>query len=458
MAGGSLLASCAGASAPLPTVKPAHTASPTPVATPTPGPLPWPEANRILSDTSLPAIPARIFTFDHASYGAVPDGITDNTAALKNAIADCNAHGGGHVVVPAGLYSTGAIHLLSNVDLHLEGGAVLLFNGNVNDYPLVLTRYAGMECINYSPMIYAYGQTNISLTGPGVLDASNTRPWNVGADFEGILEPLVAAGIPPAQRIVPRHGRLRSAFVEPYACTNVLIQGVTLRQSQFWQLHPTLCRNLTIDSVSTGDTTSLNSDGCDPESCDHVVIQDCHFVAGDDCIAIKSGRDSDGRRVNAPCENVVITRCTLDGPVGGIAFGSEMTGGIRNVYVYDVEGVGRNLQYMFYVKSNTRRGGYAVDIYFDSVRADHMRQAWIFAQMDYNGQTGPYLPMFGGWHLGHLEGDDDAYVLHVSGRSDSTINGVGISDSTFTNVHHANFVDNAAGVQFENVTINGVPA
>src|SRR5439155_8240290 len=146
---------------------------------------------------------------------------------------------------------TGAIHLLSNVDLHLEDGAVLRFSGNVTDFPLVFTRYAGIECINHSPLVYAYRQTNIAITGSGVLDASGTAPWNVGYDFTGILEPLVAAGLPPEKRIVTDHGRLRSAFVEPYLCTNVLIQGITLRHALFWQLHPTLCSNVTIDGVTT---------------------------------------------------------------------------------------------------------------------------------------------------------------------------------------------------------------
>jgi hypothetical protein len=149
-----------------------------------------------------------------SQFGAVADGSTDNTAAFRGAIEACSAAGGGHMVVPAGVYSTGAIHLLSNVDLHLEVGAVLRFNGNVRNYPLVLTRVAGIECMNYSPMIYAYEQTNIALTGAGVLDASRTRSWNVGTDFTGILEPLVAAGVPPEKRIVPGRGQAQ-VFIRP---------------------------------------------------------------------------------------------------------------------------------------------------------------------------------------------------------------------------------------------------
>lgn len=396
------------------------------------------------------------FSVTDPRYGGVAGGGTDNTASFEAAIKDCSARGGGHVVVPAGVYSTGAIHLLDNVDLHLAAGAVLRFNGNAAGYPLVLTRHAGIECMNYSPMVYAYGQSNIALTGPGILDAQLTSAWNVGSDYTRLLEPLADQGVPPAQRIVPIRGRLRTAFVQPYLCHNVLIQGVTLKQAQFWQLNPTLCHNVTIDGVTTGETTNLNTDGCNPESCDHVVIKNSTFDSADDCIAIKSGRDADGRRVNTPCKNVVITGCRLHGPVGGIALGSEMTGGIRNVYVHDVRVYGTGLRYMLYVKSNTKRGGYAENINLDSVGADHLSGAWAFAQMDYNAQTGTYPPVFANWHLSHVSGDFDEQVLSLSGLAGSPISGIDVRDSAFTNISAAeDSYSNVVGVTLDNVTING---
>jgi polygalacturonase len=440
-------------------LQPSARSSPPPSATPPRRQvLPWPEADDIVSATALPTFPDVIFTVTDSLYGAIADGTTDNTASFKAAIKDCSSRGGGHVVVPAGVYATGAIHLLDNVDLHLAAGAVLRFNGNAAGYPLVLTRHAGIECMNYSPMVYAYGQSNIALTGQGVLDAEGTRAWNVGSDYTRLLEPLADQGVAPEQRIVPDRGRLRTAFVQPYHCTNVLIQGVTLRQAQFWQLNPTLCRNVTIDGVTTGETANLNTDGCNPECCDHVVIKNCTFDSADDCIAIKSGRDADGRRVNTPCQNIVIVSCTLSGPVGGIALGSEMTGGIRNVFVHDVQSYGTRMRYMLYVKSNTKRGGYAQNINFDSVRADHMSVAWAFAQMDYNAQTGSYPPVFGGWHLSRVSGDSDAQVLSLSGLSGNPISGVDVRDSTFTNVSAVDDYSNVVGITFDNVTINGARA
>src|SRR5215472_7889202 len=411
---------------------------------------PWPEAQSIVAETVIPEFPHSIFVVTDARYGAVGDGTADNTTAFARAVEDCSSSGGGHVVVPAGIYSTGAVRLRSNVDLHLEMGAVLRFNGDADRYPLVLTRYEGIECVNHSPMVYAFGETNVGLTGSGVLDASATRTWNTGSDRDAILEPMVAEGLRPEQRIVPRRGPLRSAFVEPYDCTNVLIQGVTLRGSQFWQLHPTLCRNVTVDSVRTAGTTKPNTDGCNPESCDHVVIQACSFTANDDCIAIKSGRDADGRRVDAPCENVVITGCAVQGPAGGIAFGSEMTGGIRNVYVHNVTTFGRSVQHLFYAKSNTRRGGCAVGLHLDGVTADHTRGAWAFAQMDYDGQHGDFRPAFRDWTISNSTGDLVPLVFQLSGRGDDPIRGLHVSDCNFAHVLlPLNVYDHVEDVAFE---------
>ncbi|MBV9712440.1 MAG: glycoside hydrolase family 28 protein, partial [Ktedonobacteraceae bacterium] len=346
-----------------------HTAAPT-----TTGPLPWPEANAIVSQTTVPTFPNNMFLL--TNYGGVGNGSTDNTAAFQKAIAACNAAGGGHVVVPAGRYVTGAIHLLSNVDLHLAAGSTILFSGDASKYPPVLTRYEGIECINHSPLIYAYGQTNIALTGSGTLDAAGTAPWNKGSNRAGLLDPLVAAGVPPQQRNVV--GKLRVTYIEPYNCSNVLIQGITMSHARFWQLHPTLCTNVTIDSVTQVSPSMGNSDGCDPESCDHVVITNCTFNALDDTIAIKSGRDADGRRLHTPSQNIVIAHCKFASNDGMITCGSELSGGIQNVYAYDLTTFGKSVKYVLYVKSNSRRGGFAKNINIDTVHGSGVFGPIIF--------------------------------------------------------------------------------
>src|SRR5204863_2908185 len=204
--------------------------------------------------------------------------------AFKNAISAANTAGGGHVIVPSGTYKTGAVYIKSNVDLHLNSGATLKFSSDASKFPTVLTRYEGIECMNRSPMIYAFGEHNIALTGAGTLDAAGTSSWNKGSD-RAFLESLIAKGVTdPHKRVVPGSGHtMRSTFVEPYNCDTVLIQGVTLKNSMFWQLHPTLCRNVTVADVSTDPSTAhSNTDGCDPESSDHVVIRDCNLGAHDD--------------------------------------------------------------------------------------------------------------------------------------------------------------------------------
>jgi hypothetical protein len=413
--------------------------------------LPWPAANAIVAATKLPAFPSA--TFPVTSYGAVGNGSTDNTAAFAKAIAACNAAGGGHVTVPAGTYVTGAIRLLSNVDLNLASGATLKFSGDASKFPLVLTRYEGIECMNHSPMIYAHGASNIALTGSGTLDASGTSSWNVGSD-RAYLETLVAKGTPPDKRIVPGSGHtMRSTFVEPYACDTVLIQGVTLHNSRFWQLHPTLSTNVTVDSVTTSATNS-NTDGCDPECCDHVVIQNCTLGAGDDNIAIKSGRDVDGRRINTPSQNIVIVGCHMSGPWGAITCGSELTGGIRNVYAYKI--TANPTRYALFVKSNTQRGGFATNINLDSITASNQKGAFAFVTMAYNGQHGSFPPDFGGFSITNSTGHTAPYAFDVTGLSSDSVHGITASNCTFTNMSHGTDVmSNVTGISFKNVTING---
>ena len=420
------------------------------------GPLPWPDANTILATTLLPRFPNTNFVVTDAAYGAIGNGRTDNTTAFQKAIAACNAAGGGHVVVPAGTYVTGAIYLKSNVDLHLNTGATLMFSGDASKYPLVLTRYEGLECMNHSPMIYAYGESNIALTGSGILDASGTATWNKGSNRAGILEPLVASGVPPQQRNVA--GKLRSTFVEPYSCTRVLIHGVTLRHSQFWQIHPTLCTHVTVDAVTTSISIA-NTDGCDPESCDHVVIKNSTLKAGDDNIAIKSGRDGDGRRINVPTQNVVIWNNTFEGTWGAITLGSELTGGIQNIYAYSNRVVGTGTSYALFVKSNTKRGGYVRNINVDTFHGVNFQRGVFFFTMTYFNQTGNFPPDFSGpFNLSNYIADTAPIVLDVHGLSNDKIGPFNLSNSTFTHIANpVNSISDVTAVNFTNVTINGKP-
>jgi polygalacturonase len=352
-------------------------------------------ADRIAASVRQPRFPNRVFPV--TSYGAVGDGVTKNTAAFAAAISACSRSGGGHVVVPPGQFLTGAVHLLSNVDLHVEAGATILFSQDPADYlPIVFTRWQGIELMNYSPPVYAYGQHNIAVTGSGTLngqaDANHWWNWKSleTADFD-TLETMADDGVPVSQRVFGPGHFLPPQMIQPFLCDTVLLSGVTVINSPFWHLNPNLCRNVTVDGL-TVNSSGPNTDGCDPESCERVVIRNVTFDTGDDCIAIKSGRDSDGRRVNVPCRNVVIEQCDFANGHGGITIGSEMTGGVANVYARDLTMNSANLQAGHRIKTNTLRGGYVLNTNVYRVTAGTVGGPLLLIQGNYNAQTGNFPP------------------------------------------------------------------
>ena len=303
------------------------------------------QADAIVARVQPPKFQNRDFEITH--YGAKAG--ADATQAIRKAIDACATAGGGRVVVPGGVFPTGPIHLKSNVNLHVTEGATLRFSRDPKDYPLVFTRWEGTECMNYSPLIYAFEQTNIGITGTGTLDGQSDCdhwwPWkgktgtcsgsDGGPDQAKDRAALVAMAdkdVPVKDRIFGLGHYLRPQFIQPYRSQNVLIEGVKIRNSPMWEVHPVLCRNVIVRNVDIS-THGPNNDGCDPESCRDIVVQGCIFDTGDDCIAIKSGRNRDGRRLNAPCENLVIENCTMKDGHGGVSIGSEASGGVRNVFV-----------------------------------------------------------------------------------------------------------------------------
>jgi hypothetical protein len=407
----------------------------------------YPAADAIVASTALPGIPPAIFPVE----GARGDGRSEDTRPIQDAIVACHGHGGGRVVVPAGEFIVGALRLRSRVDLHVAAGATLKFSDNPERYPLVQTRYEGLECVNRSPMIHASGETDVAVTGSGRLDASATAAWNRGSDRAGVLAPLVARGVPPAHRIVA--GKLRTAMVELVGCERVLIQGVTLAGSPFWQIHPTLCVDVTVEGVTTSDS-GPNSDGCDPESCERVVIRGCTFACGDDNVALKSGRDEDGRRLAVPCRNVVIVGCQAEGRFGFITCGSEQSGGIENVFACANRSFGRGVGHALWVKSNSRRGGYTRNVNLSGFRG-RVLDSVASVTMRYDGQSGAFPPAFDGIHLRDLAVESSGAVLDLDGLEGSRIRNFTLSRSKFTDVGAADQIRNADVVR-RDVTINGV--
>jgi len=324
----------------------------------------WSKLPHILAHIVPPNFPDR--TFDITNYGANGDGVTDCTEAFRKAIDACSQAGGGKVVVPAGNYLTGAIHLKSNVDLDLVKGATVRFSTDPRSYlPVVFTRYEGTEVMNYSPFIYALGQENIAITGEGTLDGQGHQA--IWYSWKQIPDPreLVDMGnrnVPVEQRVFGAGHHLRPYFIQPVRCKNVLIEGVRIIDSPMWVISPLYCTNVTVAHV-TVEADGPNTDGCDPDSSTDVLIKDCHFSDGDDCIAIKSGRDVDGRRVNIPSRNIVVQNCVFKDGHGGVTVGSETSGGVENVFAEDCRFDSPNLDIAMRFKTGMTRGGFIEDAY-----------------------------------------------------------------------------------------------
>ena len=430
----------------------------------------WDQVPGILARIRPPVFPDRDFPVTR--YGAVGDGKTDATEAFRKAIAECGAKGGGRVVVPAGRFLTGPIHLKSKVNLHVTRDATILFSRNPSHYlPLVLTRWEGVECMHYSPLIYAFGQRDIAITGEGVLDgqagAEAWWPW-VGRESWGWKkgEPTAAAArrelfrmaeerTPVEKRVFGPGSLLRTQFIQPYRSENVLIQGVKIRNSPMWEVHPVLCHNVTVRGLDIA-THGPNNDGCDPESCTDVLIEDCVFDTGDDCIALKSGRNADGRRIAAPIENVIVRKCTMKDGHGGVTIGSEISGGARNIFAEDCTMNSPSLDRALRLKNNAMRGGLIENVYMRNTQVGEVSDAVL--QIDFlyeEGARGPYTPVARNIEMRNVVSKKSRFALNLRGLPNAPIENVRIEDCTFDNVEKGNIVEHVKGLTLKNVRVNG---
>jgi polygalacturonase len=418
-------------------------------------------AEHIAAGVRRPRIPRRRLSI--ADFGATPDGVTDNTKAIAAAITAASRAGGGVVVVPAGTWATGPIHLRSRIELHVSDGATLLFATDPAAYlPTVYSRWQGIELMNYSPLIYAFGQSDIAITGSGTLDGqastANWWAWKAQGDADfTVFEATVNAGLPVAQRDGTQY-HFRPSFVEPYRCERVLIEGVTIRNSPFWHLHPTLCRDVTVRGV-TVSSSGPNTDGCDPECCDGVLIDGVSFNCGDDCIAIKSGRNADGRRVNIPSQHIVIQGCTFANGHGGVTVGSEMTGGVRNVYARDLTMTSTGLQSGHRLKTNSVRGGFIENT--NVWRASVTAIGGPLLLIDYNygeGNTGSFPPVVTGIALSDWNVTSATQGWNIAGYATDPVGTVTLRDVTIASpLATANVAVNITSLVLDDVVIGGVP-
>ena len=431
---------------------------------------PWGRVPLILRGIVPPKFPDR--DFDITRYGAKPDGATDCTEAFRSAIDACSAAGGGRVVVPAGRFLSGPIHLKSNVNLRVERDGTIAFLTDPARYlPVVFTRFEGVELMGYSPLIYAFEQQNVAITGDGTLDGqasdkswwpwkgSKDSGWTTGAPRqnearERLLQ-MAEAGVPVAQRVFGDGSYMRPMFVQPYRCRNVLIEGVTIVNSPMWEIHPVLCTNVTVRGVKIA-SLGPNNDGCDPESCRNVLIENCTFNTGDDCIAIKSGRNADGRRINVPSENIIVRGCKMLDGHGGVTIGSEISGGVRYVFAEKCEMNSPRLDRALRIKNNAARGGLLEHIYMRDVTIGQVAESVLAVDFLYEeGANGAFVPIVRDVELRNVRSGKSTYALYLRSFPKAEISDVRVIDCTFDNVAKPSVTEGVANLVVRNTRING---
>jgi polygalacturonase len=420
-----------------------------------------------LTTAALAQSPAVPGAYDIRTFGAVGDGETKCTDAIRKAIEAATAKGGGTIYIPPGQFLTGPIHLQSQITLYLDAGAVLRFSTNFGDYlPMVPSRWEGIEVTNFSPLIYARDARNIAIRGRGTLDGQGKPWWDVfwrvkSGDTNGLEKwqqefarlnphPLVAATYKTLQT-----GFLRPPFIQPYNCTNVLIEGVTIINSPFWTVTPLYCENVTVHAVAINNPdSSPNTDGINPDSCRKVHISNCDISVGDDCITIKSGRDADGRRVGRPAENYTISNCTMERGHGGVVIGSEMSGGVKNITIANCvfTGTDRGIR----IKAARGRGGFVEDVRVSNVvMRGILREAVVLTTFYEKSEPEPVserTPVFRNIHLNGITGDAKT-AAELTGLTEMPVSDVSFVDvqlDTETGIK----IKDARDLSFQNVTIN----
>jgi polygalacturonase len=424
----------------------------------------WEQVPTILARIRPPVFPNR--NFDIAAYGAVGDGRQDCTDAIGRAIHSCSQAGGGRVLVPEGVFLTGAVQLRSNVNLCVSKGATLRFIPDPGLYlPAVHTRWEGVECMSYSSFIYAFDQKNVAVTGFGMLDgqANNEHwwPWNGNPFYGGSrgaedqrtararLFKMGESDVAVNERVFGDGSYLRPNFLQFYRCRNVLIEGVTIRNSPMWQIHPVLCTNVTVRGVSM-ISHGPNSDGCNPESSRDVLIEDCLFDTGDDCIAIKSGRNRDGRRIGVPSENILVRNCRMKEGHGGVTIGSEASGGVRNVFAENCRMDSANLDRALRLKTNSVRGGFIENIYMRNVTIGQVADAVLRIDLFYEeGDAGHFPPIVRNIEMRNVTSRKSKYALYLRGYKNTPLRNIRVSKCSFGNVSEADVIENVEALVIE---------
>lgn len=408
-------------------------------------------------------------------------GKDNSRRALQALIDSCSAAGGGTVTVPAGNHlMDGPLELRTGVRLHLCDGATLTFSSNPDDYlPVVRTRWEGTELYGRSSMIHADGQTDIAITGEGTATINANggvmARWGmpIGTDvFEenihgthgetpetgdvGRLRQMGDDLTPVADRVFGKGTHLRPCAIEMKDCKRILIDGITLKDSPFWCIHPLYSEDITVRNV-TIDSHFPNNDGCDPESSRRVLIEGCTFRTGDDAVAIKSGRDADGRRVGRPSEDIIIRRCRFFSKCNGLCIGSEMSGGVRGVYMSDIE-IG-DVKNALLFKSNLDRGGFIEDVFVDSISIGNVAGAVLRFETNYFGYRGGNWPArYSDFSINNVSARSaSAYAIYFDGNASEPISNITVRNFNVGSAKHPYYMYKTSNCTFTGSHVNGTP-
>ncbi|MEA3186699.1 MAG: hypothetical protein QOD99_529 [Chthoniobacter sp.] len=414
----------------------------------------------------VPVFPHRDFAV--TEFGAKEG--TDISEAIRKAITTCRDAGGGRVVIPAGKWLSGKVHFQSNVNLHFEKGATLSFSDNPEDYlPAVQSSWEGFECFNYAPLIYAFNCENIAITGEGKLEArmETWKAWSgrPPAHMEALkkLYTMASTNVPVEQRqMAEGENHLRPQFIQFNRCKNVLIEGVSIRNSPFWTIHLLLCESVAVRGLDIY-AHGHNNDGIDPEMTRNLLIENCKFDQGDDAIAIKSGSNQDGWRLGVPTENVVMRNCTIVEGHQLVAIGSELSAGIRNVYVHDCRF--ENDKYrpfnLLFIKTNLRRGGFVENIHMENIEAGGARQSVLGIETDVLYQWKTLVPTYEeritkitGIHVKNVKVKETGTPFRILGDKKEPVTDVTLDNITIAKVRgEKNRYENAKNVRETNIHI-----
>lgn len=383
----------------------------------------------------------------------------DTRQQIQSAIDRMHEAGGGTVALAAGKWlSDGPIRLKSGVRLHLAQDAHLRFGGNAESYlPPVLTRWEGTEVYTYSPMIFADGQSDIAITGTGTIDGqgeANFLPWRSGQNpIKKILRDMGRDGVPVKDRVFVGERRLRPYFVQMRKCNRVLIDGPTFIDSPFWMIHPLYCEDVIVRNI-TCISRHINSDGVDPDSSRRVLIENCDFDVGDDGVSVKSGRDQDGWRVGLPSENIVIRNCRYSGGTGGgVAIGSEMSGGVRNVYVdgFDLPKASHTL----FFKANLDRGGMIENVYIRNIRAGEVKSVLVFSNAYHSYRGGQFPTVFRNVLVEDVVVGKAEIGISIQGHPQAPVQNIAINGMTIGTAQYPLKISDSEDITLRGVIANG---